>query len=291
MSQHADIVASLCRHIDISTQPPSLEELARLAGWSSYHTHRVFRQITGLTPRAYAEARRGERVRQRLAQGDSVTDTVYEVGYGSSSRFYAAATRLLGMTPSRYRAGGAGEQILFAVGQCSLGAILVAASQQGVCAISLGDDPDTLVRELQDRFPQANLQGGDDAFENLVAAVVGFVEAPEVGLDLPLDIRGTVFQQRVWQALRDIPPGETVSYTELAHRLGAPSAVRAVAGACAANRLAVAIPCHRVVRTDGGLAGYYWGVARKRELLRRERDKSNAGNCDDDGSVRHAGNR
>jgi AraC family transcriptional regulator of adaptative response/methylated-DNA-[protein]-cysteine methyltransferase len=174
------------------------------------------------------------------------------------------------MTPGRFRAGGAGSAVRFALGQCSLGAILVAGSKRGICAIALGDAPEALLRELQDRFPRAELIGGDPAFEQWVARVVGLVEAPALGLDLPLDLRGTAFQQRVWQALREIPPGHTCSYAELAQRLGMPRAVRAVAGACAANALAVAIPCHRVVRSDGGLSGYRWGVARKAALLARE---------------------
>jgi AraC family transcriptional regulator, regulatory protein of adaptative response / methylated-DNA-[protein]-cysteine methyltransferase len=174
------------------------------------------------------------------------------------------------MTPSRYRAGGRDEAIQFAVGECLLGAILVARSERGLCAILLGDEPEALLQELQERFPAATLCGGDGDFERLVAQVVGFVEAPRLGLELPLDIRGTAFQQRVWSALQAIPPGQTLSYGELAERIGAPKAVRAVAGACAANALAVAIPCHRVVRRDGGLSGYRWGIARKRVLLERE---------------------
>jgi AraC family transcriptional regulator of adaptative response/methylated-DNA-[protein]-cysteine methyltransferase len=177
---------------------------------------------------------------------------------------------MLGMTPRDYRAGGANAEIRFAVGECSLGSILVAMSELGVCAILLGDDPDALARNLQDRFPRATLVGGDKDFEHLVARVVGFVEAPGLGLDLPLDVRGTAFQQRVWQALRDIPAGATASYTEIARRIGAPRSARAVAQACAANPLAVAIPCHRVVRNDGDVSGYRWGVERKRALLRRE---------------------
>jgi AraC family transcriptional regulator of adaptative response/methylated-DNA-[protein]-cysteine methyltransferase len=175
------------------------------------------------------------------------------------------------MTPTQFRSGGTGNVIRFAVGQCSLGAILVAATDKGVCAIEFGDDPEALVRALQDRFPKAQLLGGDEAFERLVAKVVGFVEAPAQSLDLPLDIRGTAFQQRVWKAIRDIPAGATASYRDLAKRLGAPKAVRAVAQACAANDIAVAIPCHRVVRTDGSISGYRWGVARKRALLAREK--------------------
>jgi len=177
---------------------------------------------------------------------------------------------VLGMTPSDYRAGGARAQIRFAVGECSLGSILVAKSAKGVCAILLGDDPDQLARDLQDRFPRANLIGADAEFEKLVAKIVGFVEAPAMGLDLPLDVRGTAFQQRVWQALRKIPVGSTASYADIAQRIGAPTAVRAVAQACAANAIALAIPCHRVVRHDGAVSGYRWGVERKRALLERE---------------------
>jgi AraC family transcriptional regulator of adaptative response/methylated-DNA-[protein]-cysteine methyltransferase len=174
------------------------------------------------------------------------------------------------MTPGSYRSGGERAVIRFAVGQCSLGAILVAQSDRGICAIFLGDDPDALARELEDRFPKARLIGGDREFERLVGQVVGFVEAPRIGLGLPLDLRGTAFQERVWRALSRIPPGETVSYTELARRMGSPGSVRAVGSACGANPIAVAIPCHRVVRKDGDLAGYRWGVERKRALLERE---------------------
>ncbi len=226
--------------------------------------------MTGLTPKAYAAAHRARRVRRELERGATVTEAIYGAGYNSSGRFYEESNALLGMTPTTYRAGGADTAIRFAVGQCSLGAILVAASGRGVCAILIGDDPEPLARELQDRFPSAALIGGDAGFERLVATVVGFVEAPRLGLDLPLDVRGTAFQQRVWLALRQIPAGTTASYTEIAARIGAPKSVRAVAGACAANPLAVAIPCHRVVRYDGGLSGYRWGVERKRALLDRE---------------------
>jgi len=269
-AQHAAIVAELCRFIDGAEALPTLAELARRAGLSSYHLHRVFKAVTGLTPRAYARAQRARRVRDELVRSDSVTDAILEAGYNSSGRFYAESNGILGMTPRSYRAGAANVTIRFAVGECSLGAILVAQSERGICAILMGDDADVLVRDLQDRFPSARLVGGDAGFEELVARVVGFVEAPRIGLDLPLDVRGTAFQQRVWQALRDIPAGETLSYSELAQRIGAPKAVRAVAGACAANALAVAIPCHRVLRNDGALSGYRWGVERKRALLERE---------------------
>ncbi len=270
--QHAARVAELCRLIEMSGQAPQLAQLARYAGWSVYHLHRVFKAVTGLTPKDYAAAHRGRRVRDELAAGGTVTEAIYGAGYNSSGRFYEQADRVLGMTPSRYRAGGAQTVIRFGIGQCSLGAILVAASERGVCAILMGDDPGALARDLQDRFPKAGLVGGDTGFERWMAQVIGFVEAPQLGLDLPLDVRGTAFQQRVWLALRQIPVGETVSYTELARRIGAPRAVRAVAGACAANALAVAIPCHRVVRSDGSLSGYRWGVERKRALLDKEAD-------------------
>ncbi len=268
--RHAAAVAAVCRLIDASETIPALESVAAAAGMSPHHFHRVFKAATGLTPRAYAEAKRGDRVRDELTRGGSVTAAIYGAGFNSSGRFYEAAGKVLGMTPGAYRNGGAGEAIRFAIGQCSLGAILVAASDAGICAIALGDDPDALARDLQDRFPQATLVGDDPAFAGLVARVVGVVESPGIGHDLPLDIRGTAFQQRVWQALSAIPSGETVTYAEVASRIGSPDAARAVAGACAANRLAVAIPCHRVVRRDGTPTGYRWGVERKRALLDRE---------------------
>ncbi|WP_197893552.1 bifunctional DNA-binding transcriptional regulator/O6-methylguanine-DNA methyltransferase Ada [Variovorax sp. PBL-H6] len=269
-AQQAALVAELCRFIENADEAPTLSELAERAGLSSFHLHRIFKEATGLTPKAYAAAHRARRVRDALARSESVTDAIYDAGYNSNGRFYERSNEVLGMTPTRFRAGGADTDIRFAIGQCALGAILVAQSERGVCAIALGDDPDVLARELQDRFPQARLIGGDPAFEELVARVVGFVEAPGVGLDLPLDVRGTAFQQRVWQALRDIPPGSTASYAEIAERIGSPKSVRAVAQACGANALAVAIPCHRVVRSDGALSGYRWGVERKSALLKRE---------------------
>ena len=270
LADQAARVTRVCRLIEASQVVPRLEELANQAGMSPFHFHRVFKGITGLTPRAYAAAHRGERVRAELGRAGTVSAAIYDAGYNSNARFYGESERVLGMTPTSYRRGGAGAEIRFAVGECSLGSILVAMSDRGVCAILLGDDPDALARDLQDRFPRATLIGGDAKFETFVARVVGFVEAPGFGLDLPLDVQGTVFQQRVWQALQDVPAGSTVSYTEIARRIGAPKAVRAVAHACAANPLAVAIPCHRVVRTDGGLSGYRWGVERKRALLARE---------------------
>ena len=269
-AQHAAKVAEACRLITEAEVLPKLDDLARAVGLSPFHFHRLFKSIVGVTPKAYATATRQQRVREKLVRSMSVTEAIYDAGFNSNGRFYATASEVLGMTPTSYRAGGANAEIKFAVAQCSLGAILVAASGKGVCAIFLGDDPNELVHEVQDRFPNASLIGGDSEFEKLVAHVVGFVETPRAEWDLPLDIRGTAFQHRVWQALRAIPPGETVSYAELARRVGDHKAVRAVAGACAANNLAVVIPCHRVVRTDGSLSGYRWGVERKRILIERE---------------------
>ena len=268
--ENAAIIAQACRLIEESEEEPSLNDLAEAVGRSPSYFHRMFKAISGLTPKDYAVAHRAAKVRQGLDSGNSVTEAMYDAGFNSSGRFYEKSTGLLGMTPTQYRAGGANEEIRFAVGETSLGAILVASSKKGVASILLGTDPDTLVRNLQDRFPKARLIGADGDYEALVARVVGFVEAPNLGLDLPLDVRGTAFQQRVWQALQEIPVGQTVSYAEVARRIGSPKAVRGVAGACAANNLAVAIPCHRVVRNDGSLSGYAWGVERKRVLLDRE---------------------
>ncbi|MCW6507404.1 bifunctional DNA-binding transcriptional regulator/O6-methylguanine-DNA methyltransferase Ada [Lichenifustis flavocetrariae] len=271
---HAAVVADACRTIAAAETLPSLAVLARQAGLSPFHFHRVFKAATGVTPRAYAVAHRTGRLQAALAAPDAnVTQAIYEAGFNASSRAYAAADEALGMTPSAYRTGGRETVIRFAVGACSLGAILVAATPRGLCAILLGDDPDALVRDLQDRFPKAELIGGDPDFERHVATVIGLVEAPGGRLDLPLDIAGTAFQRRVWEALRAIPPGRTASYAEIAATIGLPRAVRAVAQACAANALAVAIPCHRVVRSDGGLSGYRWGVDRKRALLDREAER------------------
>ncbi len=270
-ARRGDAVAAACRAIEGAETPPDLATLAAAAGMSPHHFHRVFKQVTGVTPKAYAAGVRAERARSALRDGATVTAAIYDAGYNASSRFYEEAGRRLGMEPRRYRDGGRGAAIRFAVGETTLGSILVAATDAGVCAIELGDDPAALVHRLQDRFPRAELSGGDAAFETLVARVVAHVEDPAGDLALPLDVRGTAFQQRVWQALRQTRPGERLSYAELAGRIGAPRSVRAVAGACASNEIALAIPCHRVVRSDGALSGYRWGVERKGELLRRER--------------------
>jgi len=263
-------IAHACRLIETSDEPPRLERLAEHAGLSPSHFHRLFKAVTGVTPKQYGAAHRAALVRKQLERNRTVTEAMYDAGYNSSGRFYETSSEILGMTPSRYRAGGAGADIRFAVGKCSLGSILVAKTARGICAIFLGDDPDGLIRDLRSRFPRANLIGGDAGFERIVSRVVALVEKPALGLDLPLDIRGTAFQRRVWQELRRIPVGARTTYTDIARRIDAPKSVRAVAQACGANALAIAIPCHRVVRSDGALSGYRWGIDRKRALLERE---------------------
>ncbi len=273
--RRAAAVAGACQAIEASAGPVAVADLAAAAGMSRSHFHRAFLAVTGVTPKAYATAVRNRRVQDGLAAGPAtVTEAVYDAGFNSNGRFYATSSAALGMTPSAFRDGGRGVAIRFGVGECSLGSVLVAVTDAGVCAIALGDDAGVLVHDLEDRFPAASLAVGDADFERWMSAVVTLVDDPSVGLDLPLDVRGTAFQHRVWQALRAIPVGSTATYSEIAAAVGAPKAVRAVAAACAANKLAVAIPCHRVVRTDGSLAGYRWGVDRKRVLLEREASPS-----------------
>ncbi|APZ42281.1 bifunctional DNA-binding transcriptional regulator/O6-methylguanine-DNA methyltransferase Ada [Acidihalobacter ferrooxydans] len=267
---NAALIIRACRMMEESTREPSLSDLAAAVDLSPSYFHRIFKAAMGVTPKRYAVGLRAKRVRDGLDKSATVTEAVYGAGFNSSGRFYEKAKDLLGMTPRTYRTGGEREEIRFAVGETSLGSILVASSPKGIVSILIGDDPDVLLRDLQDRFPRAKLIGADADYEALVARVVGLVDTPTLGLDLPLDIRGTAFQQRVWQALREIPPGRTVSYSEIAEKIGAPTAVRAVAGACAANNIAVAIPCHRVVRSDGSISGYAWGVESKRALLAKE---------------------
>jgi len=263
-------VAKACRMIEEAEETPSLEALARATGLSRFHFHRVFKAATGATPMAYAAQLRARRVEGALGRAETVTEAIYDAGFNSSGRFYAEAGARLGMTPRAWRAGGEGVAIRYATGICSLGKILVAATERGISAISFGEDENALVDALAARFPKARLVPADDGFARTLAAVIAAVETPARGLDLPLDIQGTAFQCRVWAALRAIPAGATASYAEIARRIGRPTAVRAVAAACASNRIAVAIPCHRVVRSDGAVAGYQWGEERKRALLARE---------------------
>jgi AraC family transcriptional regulator of adaptative response/methylated-DNA-[protein]-cysteine methyltransferase len=269
--EHADAVARACRVITQSESPPHLETLAQAAGMSPSHFHRVFKSQTGVTPRAYAAAHRARRLRHELSNGKSVTSAIHRSGFSSSGRFYTDSDTVLGMTPTAFRAGGKGETIRYAAGRCALGLVLVAATERGVCFIAMGDERNALLRDLQHRFPRADVVPADKAFARLVAKVVAFVERPAVGLDLPLDIRGTAFQQRVWQKLCEIPLGSTRTYAQIARAVGKPKAIRAVGQACAANPISLAIPCHRVVRGDGSLSGYYWGAGRKAKLLEAER--------------------
>ena len=264
-------VVRACRRLEGEEPEPTLEALAAEAGLSRAHFQRAFKRVVGLTPKQYARTKRGERFREGLPRAASVTAAIYEAGFGSSSRAYDGADAQLGMTPSAYRKGGEGTTIRYGVAGCSLGWVVAGASERGVCAIEFGDEPAELAARLRARFAGAVVVEGGLDFVRVLERVVAFVEAPAAGLDLPLDVRGTAFQQRVWDALRQVPPGATVGYAELAARIGRPEAARAVAGACAANALAVAIPCHRVVRADGALSGYRWGVERKRALLERER--------------------
>ncbi len=270
VEQNMAKIAKACRLIEKSEESPSLSKLAKYTGMSVFHFHRTFKAVTGLTPNDYAAAHRANRMRASLSESHSVTDAIYDAGFNANSRFYERSNEVLGMTPTNFRAGGAHTDIHFAIGECSLGSILVATSGRGVCSILIGDDPVSLIQNLQDQFPQANLIGDESGYEDMVAKVVGLIEKPGVGLNLPLDIRGTAFQQRVWKALQQVPVGSTASYRDIAKQIGMPKAVRAVAQACGANALAVAIPCHRVIRNDGALSGYRWGVERKQALLERE---------------------
>jgi AraC family transcriptional regulator, regulatory protein of adaptative response / methylated-DNA-[protein]-cysteine methyltransferase len=268
--RQAQLVAKACQTIEESDEWVKLDVLADEAGLSPHHFHRLFKSVAGVTPRAYGEAHRAKRVREELVQSPSVTDAIYGAGFSSSSRFYEKASKTLGMTPTDYRAGGDGLAIRYGFGQSALGIVLVAATARGICFIALGDAPDELERDLRGRFSKAILNSGDTGFERWIAEVVAFVDVPKLGLGLPLDLRGTAFQIRVWQALQDIPLGKTASYGAIAARLGAPKSARAVARACATNPVAVAVPCHRVVGRDGALTGYRWGLKRKRTLLDRE---------------------
>lgn len=269
----AELAEKACRFIEAAETPPTLKQVATEVGLSAYHFHRLFKEVTGLTPKAYATSHRARRVKDSLVEQATVTDAIYEAGYGASSRFYEKAPAFLGMTPQQFRRGGPGQTIRYAVRPCALGLMLLAATEKGVCGIALGDDAVTLEQTLRKQFPQASLALGDAPFDAWVDAALTLIETGEPATDLPLDIRGTVFQHKVWSALQTIPRGATLSYKEVAARIGAPNSARAVARACAGNPVAVAIPCHRVVRSDGALGGYRWGIARKRTLLARERER------------------
>ncbi len=270
---HIEAILQVCRLIEESVEIPSLAELANAVGLSPSHFHRLFKRTIGVTPKQYAMAKRLDRIRAGLTTGSTVTEAMYEAGFASSSRFYENSTQALGMRPSDYRRGGRGMDIRFAVAQSYLGAVLIAATPQGICTIDFGDNPHVLEERLRARFPEAEIKAGDVTFATWVEQVLAFLDAPGRGLDLPLDIQGTAFQRRVWMALRDIPAGSTASYADIADQIGNPKAARAVAQACASNTIAVAIPCHRVVRSDGELGGYRWGTERKRTLLAREADE------------------
>lgn len=280
-STHAAAVARACRRLESDDPPPPLAELAAEAGLSPGHFQRVFRRVVGVTPKQYEGARRAGRLRDNLRTGDSVTDAILDAGYGSLGRAYEATDARLGMTPTRYRAGGAGEHIRYTAAPCSLGAVGIGATARGLAAIELADDPATAAARVCERFPRASLEAADGALAELVARVVAKIDAPASEPDLPLDIRGTAFQERVWRALRAIPAGETRTYGEIARALGQPTAARAVGRAVGSNRLAVAIPCHRAVPADGGAGGYRWGRERKRALLAREQPGSQSSASDD----------
>lgn len=268
---HLPQIIALCRQLESAETLPSLDQMAAGAGLSAAQFHRLFKTYLGVTPRAYCEAVRQRRIKEGLATKAPITAVIYESGYSSSTRFYERAIQHLGMTASDVRKKGRGVELRFAIGETSLGAVLVALSTRGVAAIELGKDPEVLLQQFQSRFADAELVGDDPEFNGLIAQVIGYIERPGQAFPLPLDIRGTAFQRRVWEALMAIPQGETISYGAIATAIGKPHAYRAVAGACAANKLAVVIPCHRVIRLDGSLSGYRWGVETKRAILALEK--------------------
>lgn len=261
--------------LDSADTPPRLPQLARAVGLSPSHLQRAFRQRFGVSPAEYAQSRKLKALKSALREAPRVTDAIYDAGYGSGSRVYEKTGQLLGMTPADYKRGGSGIAIRYTTLQTELGALLVAASERGVCSVTLGDRESALVKNLRNEFPQATIDRVDAGRDEWLASMIARVSA-EIGsaglpaADVPVDIRATAFQWRVWQALQRIPRGQTRSYAQIAQEIGAPRAVRAVASACARNRLAVVVPCHRVIRADGSLGGYRWGMARKRELLERE---------------------
>jgi len=275
--RHVAAIGRACALIRAHDTLPNLAELASAAGISRFHFHRVFKEITGTTPREWGKAHRLGRFAARLDSGDGVAEAVYGAGFGASSRAYEAAPSGLGMTPGARRHGGRGETIRFTTVPTALGWALVAATERGICMTALGDERAPLEAELRRRFPAAQIRPADAALAGWAERIVRFITRPSVQPDLPLDIRGTAFQALVWRALQKIPPGQTATYSEIAAALSRPRAVRAVAQACASNNLALLVPCHRVVRSDGGLAGYRWGTERKRALIAREREAAAAG--------------
>jgi AraC family transcriptional regulator of adaptative response/methylated-DNA-[protein]-cysteine methyltransferase len=264
------LVEQACRRIEQAEEKLALSKLAATAAMSPGHFQRLFKRIVGVTPKQYAAGQRTRKFRATLENGDSVTGAIYSAGYGSSSRAYEGVSERLGMSPSQFKNGGRGQVIGYAIADCYLGSLLVASTAKGICTIEFGDDRELLAAQLRKRFPKAEIRVAEGDFASTIRAVVACIEDPAVSRSLPLDIQGTAFQQRVWTALREIAPGQTASYAEIARSLGRPKGARAVAAACAANTLAVAVPCHRVVGTNGDLRGYRWGVERKRQLLRRE---------------------
>ncbi len=266
----APLVAEICRYLDAQVAPPTLEELGAQFGFSPYHLQRIFKRVMGMSPREYIATRRVERFKDSVKEGNKVSEAIYDAGFGSSSRLYEQATAELGMTPGAYRRGGQGMQIGYRIVDCSLGRLLVAATEIGLCFVSLGNDDAVLEMALHNEYPAGQIARADDGFGEWLAAIVEQIEQGMPARDLPLDVQGTALQRQVWAALREIPPGTTTSYSELARSLGRPKAVRAVAQACARNPVAVVVPCHRVTGSDGSLRGYRWGVERKQALIERE---------------------
>jgi AraC family transcriptional regulator, regulatory protein of adaptative response / methylated-DNA-[protein]-cysteine methyltransferase len=259
------------RHIEAHPDRAlTLTALAREAGMSPFHLQRTFKRLLGVSPREYQDALRVTEFKSRLRAGDTVSRATYEVGYGSSSRVYERSARSLGMTPAAYRRGGDGMRITYTISASPFGRLLIGATDRGVCAVALGNSDASLVDALQADFPRAEIERGDDLHREWAEEIVSHIGGESLDPGVPLDVRGTTFQKQVWSFLRKIPPGCTKSYAEVAAALGKPRATRAVARACASNRIAVVIPCHRVIRSDGALGGYKWGVERKRALLDRE---------------------
>lgn len=275
-SSELERIQDALRYIEAhADEPVRLALLAERAGLSAFHFQRRFKAVAGVTPKEYAEAARLKGLKRSLRESESVTDAIYDAGYGSGSRVYERVDTRLGMTPKQYRSGGEGVPISYAAGTGALGTMLIGATDRGVCFLQFGDDAEALLAALRAEYPAATLvsmaAAQRPAFDAWMQALAAYLDGATPNLDLPLDLSGTAFQLRVWKALLDIPSGAVVSYAELARQVGLPKAVRAVASACAANHVAVAVPCHRVIRGDGSLGGYRWGLARKRTLLDRER--------------------